>query len=131
MIEEINNDYKIVKLTTGESIICRLISDNGKLKVSHPLKMDVISHMTQKGMAESLNLSRWLQPFSDQKVYSINMSHVLLIANVSVGLEKYYEHVLRKIEDLDYIENHIEEPTDQELLEEMLEDIEIDSETIH
>ena len=87
--------------------------------------------MTQKGMAESLNLSRWLQPFSDQKVYSINMSHVLLIANVSVGLEKYYEHVLRKIEDLDYIENHIEEPTDQELLEEMLEDIEIDSETIH
>ena len=132
MIEEINNSqYKIVKLTSGENIICKLVSENEKLKVSHPLRMDVVTHMTQKGMAESLNLSRWLQPFSDQKIYTINMDHVLLIANVSIGLERYYEHVLRRIEDLDYIENQIEEPNDSELLEEILEDIEPDSDTIH
>ena len=132
MIEEINDSqYKIVKLTSGENIICKLVSENEKLKVSHPLRMDVVTHMTQKGMAESLNLSRWLQPFSDQKVYTINMDHVLLIANVSIGLERYYEHVLRRIEDLDYTENQIEEPNDSELLEEILEDIEPDSDTIH
>ena len=132
MIEEINNSqYKIVKLTSGENIICKLVSENEKLKVSHPLRMDVVTHMTQKGMAESLNLSRWLQPFSDQKVYTINMDHVLLIANVSIGLERYYEHVLRRIEDLDYTENQIEEPKENDLLEEILEDIEPDSDTIH
>ena len=132
MIEEINNSqYKIVKLTSGENIICKLVSENEKLKVSHPLRMDVVTHMTQKGMAESLNLSRWLQPFSDQKVYTINMDHVLLIANVSIGLERYYEHVLRRIEDLDYTENQIEEPKETDLLEEILEDIEPDSDTIH
>ena len=132
MIEEINNtQYKIVKLTSGENIICKLVSENEKLKVSHPLRMDVVTHMTQKGMAESLNLSRWLQPFSDQKVYTINMDHVLLIANVSIGLERYYEHVLRRIEDLDYTENQIEEPKETDLLEEILEDIEPDSDTIH
>ena len=132
MIEEINNtQYKIVKLTSGENIICKLVSENEKLKVSHPLRMDVVTHMTQKGMAESLNLSRWLQPFSDQKIYTINMDHVLLIANVSIGLERYYEHVLRRIEDLDYTENQIEEPKETDLLEEILEDIEPDSDTIH
>ena len=132
MIEEINNSqYKIVKLTSGENIICKLVSENEKLKVSHPLRMDVVTHMTQKGMAESLNLSRWLQPFSDQKIYTINMDHVLLIANVSIGLERYYEHVLRRIEDLDYTENQIEEPKENDLLEEILEDIEPDSDTIH
>jgi|TARA_Y100000401_G_scaffold106319_1_gene99719 uncharacterized glyoxalase superfamily metalloenzyme YdcJ len=132
MIEEINDSqYKIVKLTSGENIICKLVSENEKLKVSHPLRMDVVTHMTQKGMAESLNLSRWLQPFSDQKVYTINMDHVLLIANVSIGLERYYEHVLRRIEDLDYTENQIEEPKENDLLEEILEDIEPDSDTIH
>ena len=132
MIEEINDSqYKIVKLTSGENIICKLVSENEKLKVSHPLRMDVVTHMTQKGMAESLNLSRWLQPFSDQKVYTINMEHVLLIANVSIGLERYYEHVLRRIEDLDYTENQIEEPKENDLLEEILEDIEPDSDTIH
>ncbi len=132
MIEEINDSqYKIVKLTSGENIICKLVSENEKLKVSHPLRMDVVTHMTQKGMAESLNLSRWLQPFSDQKVYTINMEHVLLIANVSIGLERYYEHVLRKIEDLDYLENRLEEPKEVDLLEEILEDIEPDSDTIH
>ena len=132
MIEEINNSqYKIVKLTSGENIICKLVSENEKLKVSHPLRMDVVTHMTQKGMAESLNLSRWLQPFSDQKIYTINMDHVLLFANVSNGLERYYEHVLRRIEDLDYTENQIEEPKETDLLEEILEDIEPDSDTIH
>ena len=132
MIEEINNSqYKIVKLTSGENIICKLVSENEKLKVSHPLRMDVVTHMTQKGMAESLNLSRWLQPFSDQKIYTINMSHVLTIADVSLGLERYYEHVLRRIEDLDYTENQIEEPKETDLLEEILEDIEPDSDTIH
>ena len=132
MIEEINDSqYKIVKLTNGENIICKLVSNNEKLKVSHPLRMDVVTHMTQKGMAESLNLSRWLQPFSDQKIYTINMSHVLTIADVSLGLERYYEHVLRRIEDLDYTENQIEEPKENDLLEEILEDIEPDSDTIH
>mgnify|MGYP003322068195 CR=1 FL=1 len=132
MIKE-NHDsqYKIVKLTNGENIICKLISDNEKLKVSHPLRLDVVHHMTQKGMAESLNLSRWLQPFSDQQVYTINMSHVLTIANVSLGLERYYEHVLRKIEDLDYQENKMVEPTDSDLLELEFEDCEPDSDTIH
>ena len=59
------------------------------------------------------------------------MEHVLLIANVSIGLERYYEHVLRRIEDLDYTENQIEEPKETDLLEEILEDIEPDSDTIH
>ena len=132
MIEEINDSqYKIVKLTNGENIICKLVSNNEKLKVSHPLRMDVVTHMTQKGMAESLNLSRWLQPFSDQKIYTINMSHVLTIADVSLGLERYYEHVLRRIEDLDYQDNRLIEPSDNDLLEEMIEEIEPDSVTIH
>tara|TARA_Y100000361_G_scaffold147881_1_gene159988 strand:+ start:227 stop:625 length:399 start_codon:yes stop_codon:yes gene_type:complete len=132
MIKE-NHDsqYKIVKLTNGENIICKLVSDNEKLKVSHPLRMDVVTHMTQKGMAESLNLSRWLQPFSDQQVYTINMSHVLTIASVSLGLERYYEHVLRRIEDLDYQENKMVEPTDDDLLELEFEECEPDSDTIH
>ena len=132
MIKETNDSqYKIVKLTNGENIICKLVSDNEKLKVSHPLRMDVVTHMTQKGMAESLNLSRWLQPFSDQQVYTINMSHVLTIASVSLGLERYYEHVLRRIEDLDYQENKMVEPTDDDLLELEFEECEPDSDTIH
>ena len=132
MIEEINDsEYKIVKLTSGENIICKLISNNDTVKVSNPLRMDVVTHMTQKGMAESLNLSRWLQPFSDQKVYTINMDHVLLIANCSIGLERYYEHVMRRIEDLDYSDSRMIEPTENDLLEEVLEEIDPESDTIH
>lgn len=132
MIEEINDSqYKIVKLTSGENIICKLISNNDTVKVSNPLRMDVVTHMTQKGMAESLNLSRWLQPFSDQKVYTINMDHVLLIANCSIGLERYYEHVMRRIEDLDYSDSRMIEPTENDLLEEVLEEIGPESDTIH
>ncbi len=132
MIAEKNN-YRIVKLVSGENIICEQMEGTNELKVRHPLKMDVVTHMTNKGIAESLNLSRWLQPFSDQRVYTINTDHVILVANVSIGLGKYYEHVLRKIEDIELPQTVELEPTDQELLEEVLEeyDLDPDTDTIH
>jgi hypothetical protein len=62
-----------------------------------------------------------------------NYRIVILVANVSIGLGKYYEHVLRKIEDIELPQTVELEPTDQELLEEVLEeyDLDPDTDTIH
>ena len=98
-----NTTYKIVKLTNGENLICDGNDDvdNCEYKINFPLKMEVQSMKTKEGVVDSLNLSRWIGPYTEQSFFSIKRDHVLVIANVSEGLGRYYEHMRRQINQLD------------------------------
>ena len=102
--------YKIIKLTNGENLICQLGDkiDNGEYKINSPLKMEVHSVLTKEGPVDSLNLSRWIGPYTEQSKFSIKSDHVLLIANASPGLSRYYEHVMKEINQLDEPEKRLE-----------------------
>ena len=69
--------YKILKLISGENIICELSEDNGKYEITRPLLMHVAPKMTMTGMTESLMLSRWVQPFTEEKYFEILFQGVL------------------------------------------------------
>jgi len=90
--------YKVLKLISGENIICELTEDDGKYEVSNPLLMHVHPTMTKSGMSESLMLSRWVQPFTEQESFAIDPKHVIIMLPASPGLSIYYEGVLNKIE---------------------------------
>ena len=96
--------YKVLKLLNGEEIICQLRADivDDSYEVNHPLKMQVQSQVTNRGMVDSLNLSRWIGPYTEQSYFSIKTSHVLTVADASEGLCRYYDHVMRSIEKLDH-----------------------------
>ena len=91
--------YKVIKLLNGEEIICQLSDDivDDSYEVTHPLKMQVQSQITYNGVVESLNLSRWIGPYTEQSFFNIKTSHVLTIADASEGLCRYYDHVIREI----------------------------------
>tara|TARA_B100000745_G_scaffold161851_1_gene105893 strand:+ start:201 stop:599 length:399 start_codon:yes stop_codon:yes gene_type:complete len=126
--------YKIVKLTNGEEIVCQLGDDidNGEYKVNFPLKMEVHSVLTKEGPVDSLNLSRWIGPYTEQSIFSIKSDHVLLVANASPGLSRYYEHVIKEIKQLDTPEKRstLDDIKDEDVYDELLEEIE-SSNTIH
>ena len=65
--------YKIVKLTNGEELICQMGDDvdNGEYKINFPLKMEVHSVLTKEGPVASLNLSRWIGPYTVQSRFLI------------------------------------------------------------
>ena len=70
-------NYQVVKLSNGEDIICkviRTIDGSITIKISYPLKMETYNRSTEKGVVESLGLSRWVQPYSDEQIvyYSKN-----------------------------------------------------------
>ena len=89
----------IVKLSNGENLICNVVSDTDKhIEVESPLKMETISRVTKTGVVESLSLGKWMQPFSDQKTISLNKNLVIINLPVTIGLEKYYEYVLKKMD---------------------------------
>ena len=106
----------IVKLSNGENLICNVVSDTDKhIEIESPLKMETISRVTKTGVVESLSLGKWIQPFSDQKTISLNKNLVIINLPVTIGLEKYYEYVLKNMnkmqptgptaEELDQIES--------------------------
>jgi len=126
--------YKIVKLTNGEELVCQLADDidNGEYKINFPLKMEVHSVLTKEGPVDSLNLSRWIGPYTEQSKFSIKSDHVLLVANASPGLSRYYEHVIKEIKQLDTPEKRstLDDIRDEDVYDELLEDLE-SSNTIH
>ena len=114
------DNYQVIKLTSGENIICNLKeSDNGYLlQVQSPLKMDVVNRVTKQGLVEALALTRWVQPFTDQKDIMINKSTVVTMVPASVGMSKYYQYVLKSIKSMKLISTRTQdiEPTDEELV---------------
>ena len=137
-----NTNYQILKLTNGENIICDIKDQNENdviLEVTTPLKMDIMSHITREGIQEGLALTRWVQPFTDEKDIAINKSTIVTMVPASLGMSKYYEYVLKSIREMKLVEStteDIETPTSKELEqieweedEEMLE--ELKPQTIH
>ena len=131
----ITTPYKIVKLTNGEELICQLGDDinNGEYKINFPLKMEVHSIITKEGPVDSLNLVRWIGPYTEQSFFSIKRDHVLLVADASPGLSKYYEHVMKEIKQLDTSKKRsfLDDLNDEEVYDELLEELETDNNTIH
>ena len=127
--------YKIVKLTNGENIICQLNDDvdNGEYKLNFPLKMEVRSMVTKEGVVDSLNLVRWIGPYTEQSFFSIKRDHVLLVADASEGLSRYYEHIIKEIKQLDTSKKRssLDDINDEDVYDELLEELETDNNTIH
>ena len=111
---------KIVKLSNGEDIICTIENnESGKeCKVSYPLLMQIIPQHGPKGFVESLRLSKLVQPFTDSSFFEIKSNNIILVADASPDLCRYYDHVLEKMDE----EQAIELIQDNELEDDFLED---------
>ena len=131
------SDYQVIKLSNGENLICDVISDSDTtLNVKSPLKMETLSKFTKSGVIESLSLVRWMQPYCDYEQFALSKNNIILNSPVSIGLGKYYEFILKKMDGLEIPQpteselKAIEEEEKQELKDQMLGYIK-DDVTIH
>ena len=125
------SQYKIVKLVNGEDIICIMEKSGEKsYKLSWPLKMQILPKMPKKGIFESLNLSTWIQSYTEDRVFDLPSRSVVMMIDPSPGLQKYYEYVLKKLmhdEEIDWMD----EVDEEDIYDELLEDEETPSKLIH
>ena len=133
-----DDTIKIMKLSSGEEIICNLVGDEHPrtFSISSPLKMNAIPRVTRNGVEEALSLQRWIH-FSEGDLYDIPKAQVLVITQASVGLTHFYKHCLKRME---IEEGDIEpvSPSNEELdkirdeeLEEMMNEYEPHSKVYH
>ena len=95
------SSYQIIKLKNGEDLICNVLdNENGRLKVTSPLKMETVNRISKKGLTESLALTRWIQPYSDEDYFFIESNSIIIMTPASVGMTRYYEYVLKSYDGL-------------------------------
>ena len=129
--------YTVLKLANGEDIICEVdyerydpeASQSQRVfEIQNPLLMVATRRIEEDGVKEGLSLSRWVEPFTEQKYFSIPATSVITSAEASPGLVKYYEYVLKR---MDHYFDEETLPTDEELdeieLEENEEFLELES----
>jgi len=133
-----DTSYKIIKLTNGENIIATLTSDSShEIEVQNPLLMNVIPHESELGERESLNLSRWIEPYTEQKYFTVNKSAIVTTVIVSEGLAKYYEYFIKKLDiwkednNITETKSFVEDYTKEEIYEEILDILDTESKSIH
>ena len=126
--------YKVLKLLNGEELICKLEDSvvDDSYEIVNPLKMEVESKNTKQGLVESLSLSRWVGPYTEQSLFSIKTAHVLIVAEASEGLSRYYEHVQKEIikRDSPNYRKSLNDIDNEEVYEDLLAELEIED-TIH
>ena len=95
------SSYQIIKLKNGEDLICNVLdNENGRLKVATPLKMETVNRISKKGLTESLALTRWIQPYSDEEHFFIESNSIIIMTPASIGMKRYYEYVLKSYDGL-------------------------------
>ena len=95
------SSYQIIKLKNGEDLICNVLdNENGRLKVESPLKMETVNRISKKGLTESLALTRWIQPYSDEDHFFIESNSIIIMTPASIGMTRYYEYVLKSYDGL-------------------------------
>jgi len=127
----------ILKLTSGEEIVCKLTGneDSGTYEIENPLLVSSMPKMTQYGIEESVSLRRWIH-FSEKTVFRLNKSSILVKADASLGLSKFYEVCVLKML-LESTDDEIwTEPTNEELseleMDEAIEELDtVLSKTLH
>ena len=130
--------YQVIKLSNGEDIVCQVhnstnSSETQKVKISSPLRMETITRDTSRGTVESLALSRWVQPYSDEKTFNVERNSIVIMTPASAGLSRYYEYVLNVMnkvivdkptkQELDNIEREIEQEEELENISSVFDDL--------
>ena len=132
MTKEESIPYKFIKLNNGENIVCVVESNNcleNQIKIMHPLKMQIMPRMLTGAQSDSIGLSHWISPMTEDVSFKIYLKDILLISNASPGLIKYYEYALAQIYNNNNLMNL--DDMDDESYDDLLDDLPEPSKLIH
>ena len=128
------HDTKIVKLSSGEEIICNVVNNPEKpfISVVYPMKMQSYPKGTKNGIEEALSLQRWIH-FTENDTFDIEKTKVITLTEASYGLSKFYQYCVTKAkhEDSDILPPPTNADLDNIENEEMWEEFSDISDTIH
>ena len=130
-MEEEKVNYKFLRLTSGDRIICKTTDDckqlTGKriISVTDPVILNMLRLPRDGVLIESYVLFP-LFSFSEENVYEIPVHQIVVATNIKESLKNnYLEYIMyRDNKDELYAESDDAEETDEEIIEELFEKFE-------
>ena len=130
-MEEEKVNYKFLRLTSGDSIICKTTDDCKQLtgtriiSVTDPVILNMLRLPRDGVLIESYVLFP-LFSFSEENVYEIPVHQIVVATNIKESLKNnYLEYIMyRDNKDELYAESDDAEETDEEIIEELFEKFE-------
>ena len=130
-MEDEKVNYKFLRLTSGDSIICKTKDDckqlTGKriISVTDPVILNMLRLPKDGVLIESYVLFP-LFSFSEENVYEIPVHQIVVATNIKESLKNnYLEYIMyRDNKDELYAESDDAEETDEEIIEELFEKFE-------
>ena len=130
-MEEEKVNYKFLRLTSGDSIICKTTDDckqlTGKriISVSDPVILNMLRLPRDGVLIESYVLFP-LFSFSEENIYEIPVHQIVVATNIKESLKNnYLEYIMcRDNQDELYDESDDAEETDDGIIEELFEKFE-------
>lgn len=88
--------HQIIKFSSGDEVVCDVIKDVGDyLTLEKPMKMYLTPRATKQGIVESLTLSKWLHPYTEQDVLKVRKDSIITIVSASEGMKTFYRRQLK------------------------------------
>jgi hypothetical protein len=89
----------LFKLTTGDSIICQVISDNdNNIIIRDPIQISKVSVSSEEGIRVSTYYSKWFQD-TDSRIHMIRKQHILSAAIPDETSREEYIRLVMKDND--------------------------------
>jgi hypothetical protein len=83
----------IVKLTSGDSILCQVLSDtDDNILIRDPLQINVISNSTPDGIRSATYYAPWFQG-TDSRIHMIRKMHILSAAIPDQATKEEYARI--------------------------------------
>jgi hypothetical protein len=115
-----NTSYKILKLNTGDDLVCKMEEDfNLKEKqsifVRDPMVLNQLRSPYGAGIIESYTLSPWMALSSDE-FYEIPVQYIVVVADIKEALKENYIKYVKDRKEADALEESMpDEPEDTNL----------------
>ena len=107
-------NIKIVKLVTGDDIVCafpsdQLPKDNALLRITKPFQINYIPQLTPQGFKDYVALVKWTAYTRDQ-VITIPKEKIMTITNATGEMQSSYVNIIRDYNVVDKVPDRLKVP---------------------
>lgn len=82
--------YRIIKLVTGEILMCTLVDESeSTVTFEHPIAVEFVKIVTQKGISHDLSTTAYC-PFSSDRTFTVPRNQIQHINDLSKDMVKPY-----------------------------------------
>jgi Ran GTPase-activating protein (RanGAP) involved in mRNA processing and transport len=104
-----NTSYKLLKLNTGDDLICKMeedlnIKEKQSIFVQDPMVLNQLRSPFSGGIIESYTLSPWMALSSDE-FYEIPVQYIVVVADIKEALKENYIKYVQDRKEAEATEN--------------------------